>query len=255
MSARRGERAAAAADAVLGVQSALAEAAAAHGVFRSRQRAYADALGAVRDVRRDAYDQPLHDADGTPVETHPWRITDFITLGSPLHFGAFLLARSHEDFAHRKIHRELPTCPPQMEREPPRGLRPPVPEFRFSYRRRDAGGLRGASAGESQGGTFGPSHGAVFGAVRWTNVHFRTESLLIGDIIGGPLWREFDYGVADIEVDWRPTGHAFAHNEYWRSALSTADLRAKSSTGELPEHLAALRSALDLARKGDRLAS
>ena len=47
---------------------------------------------------------------------NPWLVSDFVTLGSPLAHASFLLANSKKDLEDRKRERELPTCPPIIEK-------------------------------------------------------------------------------------------------------------------------------------------
>jgi len=47
----------------------------------------------------------------------PWKITDLVTLGSPLTYADFLLADEQYPLPDRLKDRELPTCPPQLEDE------------------------------------------------------------------------------------------------------------------------------------------
>ncbi len=42
-----------------------------------------------------------------------WKITDFVTLGSPLAHARFLLAANEDDLKERLRQREYPSCPPQ----------------------------------------------------------------------------------------------------------------------------------------------
>lgn len=193
-----------------------------HRRYRDRQDAYARALAGVTD------DQGRK----------RWLVTDFVSLGSPLNFGPYILAQTDGEFAARKRDRELPICPPYLDREPPRAVRDAARKWRFSYQRR---------FDDERASVWGPGHGGVFGAVRWTNLYFRTEGLLGGDLLAGPCWRHFDFGVADIALDRRSTGRLFAHNDYWSSELTTDDLENLFVSGE-PEHIAALRAALDLSR-------
>lgn len=46
-------------------------------------------------------------------ETCPWLITDFITLGSPLHWANILLSNPGYTFATRRNEGEFPLCPPR----------------------------------------------------------------------------------------------------------------------------------------------
>ena len=107
----------------------------------------------------------------------PWRITDFITLGSPLTYGDFVLARSEEELELRQRQRELPTCPPQ-EDEDTRGYSFPVEN------------KNGEVIGEVL------HHAAYFALTRWTNLYFP------GDLIGGEVGRLFGSGVLDLECDF-----------------------------------------------------
>ena len=119
-----------------------------------------------------------------------WKITDFVTLGSPLAHAPFLMARDLEDFERRKLDREFPACPPTREdgRDKEYGqalleLTPP-----------------GAST---------PCkllhHAAPFACTRWTNLFFR------GDLVGGTLQH---YGGWIKEPTIQST-RLFPHTRYW----------------------------------------
>lgn len=137
---------------------------------------------------------------------NPWKVTDFITLGSPLAHAMLLLARGRDDFDDRKRQRELPTCPPQRDDK----------GFAFSPR-------RAVEIGE--GKLFTPlilHHAAPFAVTRWTNLYFPVKWGLFGDIVGGPLREVFGWGIRDIQVHSRKWGgfanHTVAaHTAYWLS--------------------------------------
>jgi hypothetical protein len=84
---------------------------------------------------------------------------------------------------------------------------------------------------------------AAFPASRWTNLFFRGEGVLGGDIVGGPIWTVFGPGVVDVALDGKPNNSSFAHNEYWKSGMDD-DAMCK---GDAPDHIRALRKALRLA--------
>jgi hypothetical protein len=116
-----------------------------------------------------------------------WKVSDLITLGSPLVHAPILLAGSIEAFEELKNQRELPTCPPQVD---------------------SASQLWGWVDGE----IYQLHHAAVFAVTRWTNFHFE------GDPIGGPLKCIFGERIKDIELDnvvknfpWRN------HTRYWKN--------------------------------------
>lgn len=119
---------------------------------------------------------------------NPWLISDFITLGSPLAHAPFLLAKSAADLKARQMERELPTCPPVLEKD------------KFSY----VGNVYEKDGQKRSMRIL--HHAALFGPTSWTNLYFS------GDFIGGPLRRIFGNGIYDIEVstrnkwkDWLPT--------------------------------------------------
>jgi hypothetical protein len=150
-----------------------------------------------------------------------WRVTDFVTLGSPLAHAEILLARDAHDLESKFKDRELPKCPPVLEREIHGGkeLR------RFSY------------PVEKPERT--PHHAAVFGPTRWTNLYFPCWFIVWGDMIGGPLRRIFGAGVSDYKISTSLRLGFLSHTLYW-----TRD-------GRKNQHVRKLREALDLADERD----
>jgi len=94
-----------------------------------------------------------------------WRITDFVTLGSPLAHGRFLMANSKGDFEDRKSNRELPACPPKVDDKTK--LTYPLNSVELTYFH----------------------HSVPFAITRWTNMTFG------GDIIGGNVSDVFGKGI------------------------------------------------------------
>ena len=146
-----------------------------------------------------------------------WRITDLITLGSPLAHAEILLARNAAEFRQRTRERELPVCPPVRERV--------AGKKRWSY----------SPTGSPPYSM--PHHAAVFGPTRWTNLYFPASRLLHGDIIGGPLSSLLGSGVIDIAVTTGQRYGWLAHTLYW----SWPDRNP-----EPPPHVAAFLRALRL---------
>jgi len=152
-----------------------------------------------------------------------WKISDFVSLGSPLSSAEFLITESRDDFARMKQERVLPTAPAQ------------------NYDA-DHGALYTDDAGRRVA-----HHGAVFSAVRWTNIYDRFESplFLLGDPISGPVGggARFGPGVWDINVaiTWgRGPWRLFTHNFYWTDT---------APEGERPApHIKAFRKAVGLER-------
>lgn len=178
------------------------------------------------------YRRALREAGST------WRITDFVTLGSPLTYADILLADGACDLFKRQERRELPTCPPMLEAPTARQTRkgeeakhfsyqpPPDPDDAFADRR------------------FLPHFAAAFAPVRWTNLYFPAPFVLWGDIIGGPLAGLFGDGIRDVELSlgW---GVLFkSHLKYW---LYPGDPMGPTS---MPRHIDALSKAIDLDDQG-----
>lgn len=95
----------------------------------------------------------------------PWKVTDLVTLGSPLTYAEFLLADPKYPLDRRKQEREFPTCPPQLEDARDIGFLSP------SYRLND-GLLEKKKL---------LHHAALFACTRWTNIYF------LSDRVGGPV--------------------------------------------------------------------
>jgi hypothetical protein len=169
-----------------------------------------------------------------------WKITDLITLGSPLAHASLLMAGSARDFLERTCDRELPTCPPQRDKHM-KGYAYSAPQ---SY-----------DVGDGKGYT--PlilHHAAPFAVTRWTNLYFPAALGLFGDLVGGPLRPVFGLGVKDIPVStatWRGlAGRTLvAHTSYWRVGDDDKP-GAKGKDPRVPA-LFALRQALDLSNPGE----
>lgn len=150
-----------------------------------------------------------------------WRVTDFVTLGSPLAHAPILLAKDKSDLGQRQEDRELPLCLPVLEERQRKGkiVR------RFSYERERNREERVLH------------HAAVFAPTCWTNIFFPNKLIIIGDIIGGPLTSVFGKGIKDIPVATKQNGGLLTHTLYWRAK----NLRNP------PPHIQTLRDVLDIA--------
>lgn len=170
-------------------------------------------LATIQRAQRDAW-QELHD------NGNRWRVTDFVTMGSPLAHAAILLADDARDLAGKQADRELPTCPPAMEAI----TRDGETTRRFSY------------FAERRSGRRTLHHAAMFAVTRWTNLYFPCRAIVAGDVIGGPLASSFGPWIKDVAVGSRQRLGCLQHTLYW-SADGVAD--------DAP-HLAALRQAMRL---------
>jgi hypothetical protein len=127
---------------------------------------------------------------GLRADGNPWRITDFVSFGSPMYFAHRLMTLNPRQFRERIGRRELPTCPPQ----PDEGL-----AYKDPKRRR---------LSFDNGGRQVLYHGAPFAVVRWTNMWFPPRLRFFGDWFGGALAPLFGNGIKDIPVkgpwSWAP---------------------------------------------------
>lgn len=156
-------------------------------------------------------------AVGKPVGPSGWKVSDFITLGSPLVNAQFLVTEGPEDLERMKSERVLPVSPPE----------PRDDEEGFIY--------------EENGRTV-THHAAVFSTVRWTNIYdeFNPLWFLHGDVISGALADVFGPGIKDIDVRILDNGkRTFSHNLYWVDTRQEpkgkqAPVDPKSEYGEGP---------------------
>lgn len=200
-----------------------------------------DALGKIDTLTQQVWPQPGCDPvdAGFNPDTHRtaqeeafaalarsqlrWRISDFITLGSPLTHADFLLVEGSKALEKAFGERLFASSPP----------RPDWPNTSMLYN--DWAGLRGPFA----------HFAAPFAAVKWTNIYDEHWFPLLGDIVSGPLARSFGPGVKQVPVTMRRAGRpplinrVFTHTLYWRWQ--------KGYESPSPEHIRALRKALDLA--------
>ena len=140
-----------------------------------------------------------------------WRVSDFVTAGSPLAHASWLLnLDAKTQFADLVRERSFPTCPPETER-----IKSPAPNtqrevFTFTHAYADPDNARAKRSVQV------PHHGGLFALTRWTNLFFPYRGLLDGDPVGGPLAPCFGRWIKDIKL--RDT-KGFAHCRYTSRAL------------------------------------
>jgi hypothetical protein len=173
---------------------------------------------------------------GLRNDGNPWRITDFVSFGSPMYFADRLLTENREKFQQRVRRRDLPQCPPLPDEGDGYPNRPD--RRRLSY---------------NNGGRRVLYHGAPFAVVRWTNLWFPPGLRFFGDWFGGRLAPLFGNGVNDVCLTgnlpkrWTPGGaHAFylsfptdvrpeSVTTQLRAAMDLASSAWARPPGELPE--------------------
>lgn len=172
---------------------------------------------------------------------NPWRITDLVTVGSPMAHASLLLGRSVSDFQKRMERREAPACPPTQD------------EKGYGYNARHP-----VMLGQKP---FTPQylhHAAAFAVTRWTNLYFPAPYGLFGDIVAGPVSPVMGAGVLDLPVTvgsrkgWLARSW-LSHTHYWSErggaqgylGALTTDEHAITQ-GPRPSATEALRWAVDL---------
>ena len=127
-----------------------------------------------------------------------WRISDLVTLGSPLAHACFLLADDRlewQDLLHQRVY---PTSPPQLE--DPRDENQLTKHFAFT----DANNFKLMIL----------HHAALFACTRWTNLYFPSDP--IGGKVAGS--KNFGYGIKDVPlvpIGWLTNWAPVSHTRYW----------------------------------------
>lgn len=139
-----------------------------------------------------------------------WIISDFLTIGSPLCHGDYLLAKNFDDFERKVNYREFPLCPPkidiklinnQIEKDYVNSISYPI-NFNSS-------GIDGFN-----GKMRLVNHSSQFSFIRWTNIYYKN------DFVGGNLSNYFGEGIKNIELEVKGNWFKrklpfFSHTSYW----------------------------------------
>ena len=187
---------------------------------------------------------------------HPWIVSDFLSVGSPLTHAEFLMARDRAHLAEQTRQRVFPTCPPQLEFD--RVSR----QHGFTYAAEKAF----PAAGPDVKGKRVPHHAAGFAFTRWTNIYSPLRGIIGGDIVSGPVSEAFGLavsaqapqgngavctvsGIEEQQVlpsrDGEPADRKkrfLTHLQYW-------DMNVAMTPDKVAKHIAVLRNALDLKEK------
>lgn len=193
--------------------------------------AWPDSLDDLPAFRRSQWELYRQLRVGDADHPLPWKISDFVTLGSPLTHSEFLVTYNLAEFRRGIAERLFSACPPIADRA--------------------ASGTMLYQEGRSHSGKpqRAVHHGAVFAATRWTNIFDRGNGWLTGDPISGRMTENFGPGVENIQVELRGSGgRVFTHRLYW--SLTASGVEVDAPAGVQPRsHLAVLRDAVDLGRK------
>ncbi len=147
----------------------------------------------------------------------PWRISDFVTMGSPLTHAALLLTQNGglEELAEKVADREFPVAPPVWSQ---------------SERGRVFYWSRPARSGGTGNGEMRLQHSSMFALTTWTNLYFSQRMAVMGDFIGGPITRDLSPGTLNVPLSTTVSGGFFNHTHYWNL-----------SEGEEAAHIRALK--------------
>lgn len=189
-------------------------------VQRAAHRMTPDELAEFQGLQWKLYTQLRH----APIGKRPWKISDFVTCGSPLTHAEFLVTHNASELVKAVDERLLATCPPVSETQDPSILYPlKKPKY--------------------------PHQAAVFAATRWTNVFDKGNGWSTGDPISGPMQENFGPGVENIQVKLRwGLGRIFTHTQYWSlDAVGEQILPSGKPGGR--SHVDVLHHAVDLGRR------
>lgn len=173
----------------------------------------------VHNARLDEWDQALarfQDCQyalgkGLRMQGNPWRITDFVTVGTPMYMADLLCTHrpllsgwrqpsaARTEFDDMMRRGQLVRCPPRSETQPVEDpTEPELMKYRWRYGTRQVLGSQ-----------------SLFAVVRWTNLWFPVETGSVrGDFFGGPLQPLFGPGIRDIRVQ----GNTPERNARWGRA-------------------------------------
>jgi hypothetical protein len=146
---------------------------------------------------------------GLRHQGNPWRITDLITLGTPMYFTDRLYTKNVDEFKQRVARGELPTCPPQDEGQEKNNIN--STKRWYSWER---------------DGRREMDYKAAFAVVRWTNMWFPARLHFFGDWFGNRLAPLFGNGIKDIRLERnlpRAAVPGYAHAQYLRFPNDTSD--------------------------------
>lgn len=161
-----------------------------------------------------------------PDKTLPWKISDFVTLGSPLTHAEFLVALDAGKWRRGVEERVYSVCPPIAESER---------RATIVYKDHHA------------------HHAAVFAATRWTNVCDLGNYWSSGDPFSGRMTGNFYGGTKEMRVRlrWKLLGfrtRLMTHTHYWSADAEGEEIGPDDRpTGR--DHIAVVREAIDLARR------
>jgi hypothetical protein len=159
--------------------------------------------------------------DGDKPIASPWRISDFVTMGSPLTHAGLLMTEPGTDEAlgEKVLLREFPVAPP---------ARSPGEDGRVLFAPKNANPGMPPVRPRLQ-------HSAMFALTSWTNLYFAQRHAVKGDFIGGPIPPDHSPGTMNVPLETSISGGYFNHTHYWK---------AEELLGDRTAHIRALKLAV-----------
>jgi hypothetical protein len=154
---------------------------------------------------------------GEDVPVAPWRISDFITMGSPLTHATLLMTDDGKSTSlENKVElREYPVSPPRRSKDE---------DGRVLYSRTPARSAVGSDR------PLRLQHAGMFALTCWTNLYFAQRFVVFGDFIGGPIHPRLSPGTVNVPLSTKLFGGLFNHVHYWRreeeAGAATPHIRA-----------------------------
>jgi hypothetical protein len=133
-----------------------------------------------------------------------WRVTDLITLGTPMYLANMLITKNDKQFDELRKRSELPQCPPRSDSETVEGNSPKT----LMYGRREGGQIKRRLV-----------TGSPFAVVRWSNYWFPPSFGVFSDPFGGSLAGLFGAGIDNRPVTVNRFGRyvpLWAHTRYFK---------------------------------------
>jgi len=160
-----------------------------------------------------------------------WKITDFISVGTPMYMADELFTHSRREFNERVDRSELAVCPPRDDGDRANNDVNGTERY-YSWNRN---GIRVLH------------HAAPFAVTRWTNLWFPARWGFFGDWFGGPMERLFGPGIKDVKLTkdgWQSKIPGGAHSAYFRVVSDNDNNPPPDAVGSARQEL---RRAMDLA--------
>lgn len=142
---------------------------------------------------------------------NPWLISDFVTIGSPLCHGDYIMSKDYDEFDRRTNYREISLNPPKIEVKLSEGKIVKDYTKAIAY---PATIPVTVNQNRTKENIKLINHSSHFAFIKWNNLYFTN------DLVGGNLGYYFGNGIKNTEL--KPVGKwyrkylpFFSHTNYW----------------------------------------